>query len=92
VTAVDDIFFGLAAVALFVFRARDKGNGVEVGFKMPGHPVTTALFGLTAWAIVLNLFVRSPGDSLIGLGILVAAVPIYYIFKGFLHADRRHNR
>ncbi|HEY8322096.1 MAG TPA: amino acid permease [Candidatus Baltobacteraceae bacterium] len=92
VTAVDDVFFGLAAVALFVFRARDAGKGVEAGFRMPGHPVTTALFGLTAWAIVLNLFVRSPGDSLIGLGILVAAVPIYYLFKGFLHADRRHRR
>jgi hypothetical protein len=59
---------------------------------MPGHPVTTVLFGLTAWAIVLNLFVRSPGDSLIGLGILVVAVPIYYIFKEFLHADRRNRR
>jgi APA family basic amino acid/polyamine antiporter len=91
VTAIDDIFFGLAAVALFVFRARDKGSGVEVGFKMPGHPVTTVLFGLTAWAIVLNLFVSKPGETLIGLGILVIAVPIYYIFKGFLHADRRNR-
>lgn len=92
VTAIDDIYFGLAAVALFIFRARDKGSGVAVGFQMPGHPVTTVLFGLTAWAIVLNLFVRSPGDSLIGLGILVVAVPIYYIFKEFLHADRRNRR
>lgn len=96
VTAVDGIFFGVAAVALFVFRARDrKATGAaetpRVGFQMPGHPVTTVLFLLTAWAVVLNLFVRSPGDSLIGLGILASAVPIYYLFRSFLHADRRHR-
>jgi len=96
VTAVDDVFFGVAAVALFVFRARDArtprpADAPPIGFRMPGHPLTTVLFLLTSWAVVLNLFYRSPGDSLIGLGILLSAIPVYYLFRSFLHADRRHH-
>ncbi|MEO7218705.1 MAG: amino acid permease, partial [Gemmatimonadaceae bacterium] len=44
VTSVDFIFYGLAALALFVFRARDHERVGAVGYTVPGHPWTTAFF------------------------------------------------
>ena len=40
--AVDFVFFGLTATCLFVFRRRDRGAAHE-GFRVPGHPWTTAV-------------------------------------------------
>lgn len=82
VTSVDYVFFGLAAIALFVFRARDRhaADAPRPGITMPGHPWTTALFLLTAWAVVADVVISSPRDTLIGLGILLSALPIYALF------------
>ncbi len=79
VTSIDYIFFGFAALALFVFRKRDAATNpaAKIGFKMPGHPVTTALFLVVAWAVVADTWIKSPSDSLVGLGILLLAVPVY---------------
>ncbi|HVS45225.1 MAG TPA: amino acid permease [Verrucomicrobiae bacterium] len=91
VTAIDEIFFGLAAIALIIFRIRDRRDGTDaqVGYRMLGYPYTTILFLVAAWAVVANLFLHSPSDSLIGLGILLIGVPIYYIFRA---AHRRALR
>ncbi len=82
VTSVDYVFFGLAAVALFVFRRRDSANGPDSmpGFKVPGHPVSTAIFLIVAWAVVADTFAKYPSDTAKGLGILVISVPIYFIW------------
>ena len=84
VTSVDYVFFGLAAIALIVFRFRDARSGHNpAGFKMPLHPYSTILFGLVAWAIVADVAVKSPTDTLAGLGILLSALPVYWIFTRF---------
>ena len=44
---------------------------------MPGHPWTTALFVVACWLVVGATFARYPVNSLVGLGILVAGVPVY---------------
>ena len=81
VTSVDWVFFGLAAIALMLFRKRDRAaNAPAPGFAIPGHPWSTAAFLLVAWAIVVDVFLRSPVDALIGLGILLSGVPVYYLF------------
>ena len=77
VVSVDFIFFGLTGAALFVFRKRDNTGS----FKTPGHPVTTALFVIACWAIVIATFVQSPFDSAIGLAILIAGLPAYWFWK-----------
>src|ERR671920_1900285 len=41
VVSVDFIWFGLTALSLFVFRRRAMGE--SSGFRVPGHPFTTAL-------------------------------------------------
>jgi APA family basic amino acid/polyamine antiporter len=82
VTAIDEIFFGLAAIALVVFRIRDRvsGSNTQVGYKMWGYPYTTGLFFVAAWGVVVNLLITKPGDSLISVGLLLLGVPLYFIF------------
>lgn len=82
VTANDYIFFGLAAIALIVFRRRDAAdpNAPRPFFRMPGHPVTTILFLAAAWYIVGDTILNSPRDTLIGCGILLSGLPVYWLF------------
>ncbi len=88
VTSVDYVFFGLAAIALIVFRVRDARSGNSPGgIKMPLHPYSTILFGAVAWAIVADVALKSPGDSLAGLGILLSALPVYWLFVRFRRAN-----
>ncbi len=47
-------------------------------FRIPGHPVTTALFIAAAWLVVGNTIYRYPIDSLIGATVLAAGVPVYF--------------
>jgi APA family basic amino acid/polyamine antiporter len=85
VTSVDYTFFGLSAIALFVFRNRDARdpNAPKPYFRMPGHPWSTVLFLLAAWAIVGDVLVKSPVDTSIGLGILLTGLPAYAIFARY---------
>jgi APA family basic amino acid/polyamine antiporter len=78
VVAVDFIFFGLTGLALFVFRRR---LAPSPDFRTPGHPITTAIFTLTCWIVVIGTFVRFPINSAIGLGILLAGLPAYAFWK-----------
>ncbi|MDQ2818532.1 MAG: amino acid permease [Candidatus Eremiobacteraeota bacterium] len=83
VTSVDYVFFGLAAIALFAFRRRAAREGVDshVGYRMPGHPWSTALFAVVAWSVVVDTWVKYPTNSLIGMAILLIAIPIYFLWR-----------
>ena len=50
------------------------------GFRMPGHPATTALFTTACWLVVLNTVYRYPKNSAIGLGIVAAGIPVYFLW------------
>lgn len=78
VVAVDFIFFGLTGLALFVFRKRIAESP---SFRTPGHPITTAIFTLTCWIVVIGTFVRFPVNSAIGLAILLAGLPAYAFWR-----------
>lgn len=78
VTAMDWIFFGLTASCLFVLRRREQ---TVAGFRMPLHPLATALFCLVCWSVVANTIYRYPTNTLIGMAILVSGVPVYYFWK-----------
>ncbi|HEY6223480.1 MAG TPA: amino acid permease [Gemmatimonadales bacterium] len=73
------LFAALAAASLFVLRRRHPG--VARPFRVPGYPVTPALFILAALAIVANAVVARPQQALAGLGIVLVGTPAYLFWK-----------
>jgi APA family basic amino acid/polyamine antiporter len=84
--AVDFLFFGLTATCVFVFRRRDGAGGE--GFRVPGHPVTTAAFVAVCWLFVANLVAQRPGDTLLGMAVLLTGVPVFFLWKVY---DSSHD-
>jgi APA family basic amino acid/polyamine antiporter len=93
VVSVDFIWFGLTAASLFVFRRRSRprarnvegGAGVgasRAGFRVPGHPFTTALFVAACALIVAATVYKYPANSALGLAILASGVPVYFLWRG----------
>jgi APA family basic amino acid/polyamine antiporter len=80
VVSVDVIFFGLTACCIFVFRKRTRSE--EAGIvKVPGHPVTTLLFIAICWSVAINTVYSFPGNTLIGIAIMLAGLPAYWFWK-----------
>ena len=81
VVSVDFVFYGLTALCVFVFRRRD-GAGAARRFRVPGHPITTVLFISCCWLVVLNSIYAEPVNSLVGLGLMLTALPAYWLWRG----------
>jgi len=81
VTSMDAIFWMLSASCLFILRRRGTTTAT---FRMPGHPVTTALFCLACAGVAANTIYAFPRNTLIGMAILAAGVPVYYIWKWWI--------
>ena len=78
VVSMDFLFFGLTGLTLFVFRRREgKSEGVERGYRAPGHPFTTAVFVLVSWLVVINTIYKYPRNSLLGIFVLLLGLPVY---------------
>ncbi|MBA2742956.1 MAG: amino acid permease [Chthoniobacterales bacterium] len=91
VVAMDSLFFGLTAVCLFVLRARSRAaHQPGVAFTVPGHPWTTLLFIAAEWLVVVSTIAHDAKRSLIGLGIALAGLPAYWLWR--TKARRAHNR
>ena len=72
------MFAALAAATVFVLRRRRPD--APRPFRVPGYPVTPALFIAAAVAIVLNTVVARPVQALIGLGIVASGLPAYFVW------------
>lgn len=87
VIVMDWLFFALTASCLFVFRSWDRRAAkIETsrqspGFRVPGHPWTTAIFTAASWLIVLNTIYKYPRDTGIALCILFAGVPVFFFLR-----------
>jgi APA family basic amino acid/polyamine antiporter len=77
VVAMDALFFGLTAVCLFVLKRRSA----PVRFRVPGHPSTTLFFIAAQWLIVISTFAHDPKRACIGLGIALAGLPVYFLWR-----------
>lgn len=78
------IFAALAAASVFVLR-RTRPDAPRP-FRVPGYPLTPALFIAAAVAIVANTVAARPVQALIGLAIVTTGVPAYFLWR------RRANR
>lgn len=73
------LFAALAAASVFVLRRRHPKAARP--FRVPGYPLTPALFILAALAIVANTVFARPQQALAGLGIVLVGTPAYLFWK-----------
>ncbi len=78
VVSIDFIFFGLTGASLFIFRRRSKAAPEH---RTPGHPFTTIFFVAACWLVVLATFYHYPANSLVGLGLLLLGIPVYFYWS-----------
>ena len=72
VVSIDVIFFGLTACCIFIIRKR---------VSVPGHPFTTILFIAGCWFVAINTIIHFPQNTLIGIAILIAGIPAYWLLQ-----------
>lgn len=78
VTSVDFILFGMTGISLLVFRHRQPESP---GFRAPGHPATTLGFVIACFLVVASTIYKYPTNSAIGLAILAAGIPVYFLWR-----------
>lgn len=85
------IFYTLAGTTIFVFRR--KYPDAERPYKAFGYPVVPALFILTAGGLLVNTIVSDTFNSLIGIFLIAAGLPVYYYLsrKNDMVADDEAN-
>ncbi len=71
------IFF--AVMALGLFRLRRRPNLVR-GYKIWGYPVIPVLFIISSLAIVVNQIISDPRESVFGLSLVLAGLPVYILW------------
>ena len=72
------IFFAAMAAGVFVLRRRAS---YQPAYRAPGYPVLPALFILVSIIIVITQVAANPLDSAIGLGLVLAGLPVYFLWS-----------
>ncbi len=72
-------FFALTAFALI--RLRSKNPGLVRPYRVWGYPWTSAIFGIAALAISINLWFLRPVRSSIGLAVIMLGIPFFYHWR-----------
>lgn len=70
------IFYGLAAVAVFVLRSRKREQLRP--FQVPGYPYVPAIFVAASATMTVLSILDDPNTTGMWLGILAAGVPVYF--------------
>lgn len=80
----DWIFFGLAVFSLFIIRRQDREAGTvdpPGAFRVPGWPITPALFLAAAVYVVVGSIQSNPRNALLGSAVLALGVPVFLYWK-----------
>jgi basic amino acid/polyamine antiporter, APA family len=72
-------FYAFGGIALFHYRRAHPD--AHRPFVVPGYPVTPILFILSAIAIVVNTIVTQPARAGVGVAILLAGTPAYFLWR-----------
>ncbi len=68
----------MSVASLFVFRKRNIGNGV---YRCPGYPVTPLVYLIASIAVTIASVVHEPKNALIGLVIVSAGIPAFFVAR-----------
>ncbi len=72
------VFYALSTVAVIVLRQKQPDRPRP--YRMWGYPVTPALFAATAAWFLVNMLIERPGPSFTSAGIMLAGLPVYFIW------------
>ncbi len=75
VVSIDFIFFGLTGAAAIRMKT--------------GHTAAAIFFVAACWTTVLGTIAKDPGTSSIGLGLLAAGVPVYFLWAAHRESSIR---
>jgi APA family basic amino acid/polyamine antiporter len=82
VVSVDSLFFGLTAVCLFSLRKRAAVTAMEGrSYALRVNSLVIVMFVLAEWLVAASAIYKDPGNSGIGLGILLAGIPVYFFWR-----------
>ena len=73
------VFYGLTSVAVFALRRTQPDRPRP--YRMTGYPATLLLFAAVALGFVVNTFFATPGPAIVGTLLIVAGVPVYFIWR-----------
>lgn len=73
------ILYGMTAASVLVLRR--KKPGMVRPYRTLGYPVVPVLFVIVAAALVVSTLFDSPRESLLGLGLIGAGLPLYFFWK-----------
>jgi APA family basic amino acid/polyamine antiporter len=79
------IFFGALALGTMQYR---QLPAYRPFFRAAGFPIVPILFALMCLAIVINQIAADPRNSLSGLAIVVAGLPVYLVWRRVHARDR----
>ena len=69
------------AFSQFVTHFDPTRQHLSDNFRVPGHPYTTIFFTAVCWAVVAGTVYSYPRNTVIGLGIVLAGIPIYFFWR-----------
>jgi amino acid transporter len=73
-------FYALAVAAVFVLR-RQRPDAVRP-YRTTGYPIVPLIFLIASIAMLGNALFTEPKTTLICFGVILAGIPVYYIWKG----------
>ncbi len=73
------IFYGLVTSSVFVLRR--KMPNAPRPYKTFGYPLIPIVFVIVAIALIFNTLYQRPVESVVGLGLIVIGLPLYYYFR-----------
>ncbi|MGC8517422.1 MAG: APC family permease [Steroidobacteraceae bacterium] len=74
-------FYVLTVAAVYVLRYRQPD--LERPYRTWGYPIVPAVFLLASFGMLANALVTDPRDTGVTLLIIVAGIPIYYLWRRF---------
>lgn len=78
----DWIAFGLITATLFVYHARDRlAPQPSPTFRVPGYPVTPALFVATTVFVVGSSIRSNVANALVGGALILLGIPVFLVWR-----------